>query len=282
MKESNFSWTDPMNQPAQDIASLDLDAYLARIGYRGALAATREVLDALHTAHAYSIPFENLDILLGRPIRIDLASVQAKLVRARRGGYCFEQNTLFVAALRRIGFKVTTLIARVRFQRSELGPRTHMLSLVELPEGPFVADVGFGGAGLTQPIRLVEGESQAQAHDVAGLRREGPLWVLESRAREPWQDLYAFTLEEHFPVDYELANHYTSSHPSSLFVSNVVAALSSPEARLTLRNRQLGVLRGGHFERFELGDDELLDVLKTRFGLELPAGARLSCAGLDG
>ncbi|AUX34770.1 MULTISPECIES: arylamine N-acetyltransferase [Sorangium] len=272
-----------MHPSAHDTASLDLDAYLARIGYRGALAATREVLDALHSAHVYSIPFENLDVLLGRPIRIDLASVQSKLVKARRGGYCFEQNTLFVAALRRIGFKVTTLLARVRFQRSEVGPRTHMLSLVELPEGPFIADVGFGGPGLTQPIRLVEGESQAQAHDVVGLRREGHVWVLESRGREPWQDLYAFTLEEHFPVDYEAANHYTSTHPDSLFVSNVLAALASPEARLTLRNRQLGVFRGGRFERFgDLGDDELLDVLKSRFGLELPAGARLSCAGLNG
>ncbi|WP_437567062.1 arylamine N-acetyltransferase family protein [Sorangium sp. So ce542] len=271
-----------MHPSPPDTASLDLDAYLARIGYRGALAATREVLDALHTAHAYSIPFENLDVLLGRPIRIDLAGVQAKLVTARRGGYCFEQNTLFVAALRRIGFKVTTLIARVRFHRSDIGPRTHMLSLVELPEGPFIADVGFGGPGLTQPIRLVEGESQAQAHDVVGLRREGDAWVLESRGREPWQDLYAFTLEEQFPVDYEVANHYTSTHPDSLFVSNVLAAISSPEARVTLRNRQLGVLRGGQVQWFELGDDELLDVLKTRFGLELPAGARLSCAGLNG
>ncbi|MGK3960791.1 arylamine N-acetyltransferase [Sorangium sp. So ce118] len=271
-----------MQPPTQDSEPFDLDAYLARIGYRGALAPTREVLDALHTAHVYSVPFENLDILLGRPIRIDLASVQAKLVRARRGGYCFEQNTLFVAALRRIGFKVTTLIARVRFQRSDVGPQTHMLSLVELPEGPFLADVGFGGPGLTRPIRLVEGESQPQPHDVVGLRREGSSWVLESRAREPSQDLYAFTLEESYPVDYEVANHYTSTHPSSLFVNNVLASLASPEARLTLRNRQLSVLRGGQLERFELGDDEILDVLKNRFGLDLPAGAQLRCAGLDG
>ncbi|XXT15788.1 arylamine N-acetyltransferase [Sorangium sp. So ce429] len=271
-----------MQPPTQDSEPFDLEAYLARIGYRGALAPTREVLDALHTAHVYSIPFENLDILLGRPIRIDLASVQAKLVRARRGGYCFEQNALFVAALRRIGFKVTTLLARVRFQRSDVGPRSHMLALIDLPGGPFLADVGFGGPGLTRSLPLVEGESHAQELDVVALRREGSSWVLESRTGESPQDLYAFTLEESYPVDYEVANHYTSTHPSSLFVSNVLASITSPEARLTLRNRQLGVLRGGQFERFELGDDELLDVLKNRFGLELPAGAQLRCAGLDG
>ncbi|WP_437586010.1 arylamine N-acetyltransferase family protein [Sorangium sp. So ce1000] len=270
-----------MPEPTLAVASLDLDAYLARIGYRGELAATREVLGALHAAHVYSIPFENLDVLLGRPIRIDLASVQAKLVRARRGGYCFEHNTLFVAALRQLGFKVTTLIARVRFQRTDTGPRSHMLSLIELPEGPFIADVGFGGPGLTQPLRLAEGDGHARAHDVVGLRREGSSWVLASRAGEASQDLYVFTLEENFPIDYEVANHYTSTHPDSLFVNNLIVALASPEGRVTLRNRELGVLRGGSFDRVALRDDALIDVLKERFGLELPAGTRLSCAGLD-
>ncbi|CAN95485.1 putative N-hydroxyarylamine O-acetyltransferase [Sorangium cellulosum So ce56] len=270
-----------MQPSTQDSASLDLDAYLARIGYRGALAATREVLDALHAAHVYSIPFENLDVLLGRPIRLDLASVQAKLVRARRGGYCFEHNTLFAAVLRRLGFKLTTLIARVRFQRSDTGPRSHMLSLVELPEGPFIADVGFGGPGLLQPLPLVEGEGHARVLDVIGLRREGSSWVLASRAGEVCQDIYAFTLEEHLPIDYEVANHYTSTHPSSLFVNNLIVALPSPEGRVTLRNRELGFWRVDGVERVSVHDDALLDVLRERFGLELPAGTRLSCAGLD-
>ncbi|WP_437284903.1 arylamine N-acetyltransferase family protein [Sorangium sp. So ce406] len=271
-----------MQPTAQDSHPLDLDAYLNRIGYRGALAPTREVLDALHTAHVRSIPFENVDVLLGRGIRIDLGSVQAKLVQARRGGYCFEHNSLFVAVLRRIGFKVTTLIARVRFLQSDITPRSHMLSLIDMPGGPLLADVGFGGPGLSRSVRLVEGELQPQDVDVVSLRREGSsFWVLESRMGEQPQDLYAFTLEENHPVDYEVANHFTSTHPGSLFVNNLIAALPTPEGRVTLRNRTLGVLRHGQLERVELDREAIVGVLRDRFGLELPAGAQLSCPGLD-
>src|SRR4051812_45556722 len=100
--------------PAEPIP-FDLDAYLARLGVTGPLAPTPEALDRVHLAHASTIPFENLDLLLGRPIRIDVPSLQAKLVGDRRGGYCFEQNTLLAAALGAIGFRVTPLAARVRF-----------------------------------------------------------------------------------------------------------------------------------------------------------------------
>src|SRR5579863_4240379 len=105
-------------------AALDLEAYLERIGFQGAVAPTLEALEALHYAHATSIPFENLDIQLGRPIKIDLESIQAKLVRRGRGGYCFEQNTLFAAVLERFGFSVTALAARVRKGATRVLPRT--------------------------------------------------------------------------------------------------------------------------------------------------------------
>src|SRR5262249_24611720 len=94
--------------------ALDLDAYLARVGYTGDRAPSLAVLDALHLAHATHVPFENLGILLGRPVLLDLESLQAKLVRGRRGGYCFEQNALLAAALEALGFAVTRLAARVR------------------------------------------------------------------------------------------------------------------------------------------------------------------------
>ena len=136
---------------------LDLDAYLGRIGERPPLAPALEGLAALHRAHCAAVPFENLDILLGRPIDLDLPALEAKLVRARRGGYCFEQNTLFKAALEALGFPVIALAARVRAGTTGVRPRTHMLLRVDLAEGTFLADVGFGGDGLLHPIPLAEG-----------------------------------------------------------------------------------------------------------------------------
>src|SRR5262249_30740485 len=136
------------------LSSLDLDAYLTRINQVGPLAPTQQVLERLHLAHTTHIPFENLNVLLGRPIRLDLDSLQAKLVRDRRGGYCFEQNTLFASVLEQIGFRVTRLAARVRLGAHRLLPRTHMLLRVDVDGQPWLADVGFGGAGLLQPILL--------------------------------------------------------------------------------------------------------------------------------
>src|SRR5436189_3482 len=121
---------------------LNVADYLQRIDYRGPLEPTLEVLKNLHRAHAIRIPFENLDIMLGRPILLDLPSLEAKLVQARRGGYCFEQNTLFAAALGQLGFDVTTLAARVRLNRARIAPRTHMLLLVTVEGNSYVADVG--------------------------------------------------------------------------------------------------------------------------------------------
>src|SRR3954471_2052207 len=140
-----------------DTSVLDLGAYLERVGYSGDLVPGEAVLEALHLAHATHIPFENLDILLGRPVLLDLESLQAKLVRGQRGGYCFEQNTLFAAALEELGFSVTRLAARVRSGASGPRPRTHMLLRVDVEGWPWLADVGFGGDGLLLPVPLVAG-----------------------------------------------------------------------------------------------------------------------------
>src|SRR5262245_46685487 len=150
-----------------------LDAYLRRIGYRGPRAASPEALAALHEAHVAAVPFENLDILLGRTISLDLDALEAKIVSGRRGGYCFEQNTLFRAVLERLGFRVTSLAARVR-GGDVLRPRTHMLLRVDLDEGPWLADVGFGGDGLVHPLPLAAGPGR----DGFALQREDDLWVL--------------------------------------------------------------------------------------------------------
>jgi N-hydroxyarylamine O-acetyltransferase len=260
--------------------SFDLDAYLRRIGHRGEVGPTLAVLDALHLAHATRIPFENLDIQLGRPIRIDLASVQAKLVHGGRGGYCFEQNTLFAAALRHIGFQVAPLLARVRVHKQRPMPRTHMVLQVDLDDGQYLADVGFGTGGLLRPIAFRPGVEVTQFAWRVRLVEEPGLWVLQTEVENAWQDLYGFTLEPQLAVDFDAANWYTSTHPDSRFVQTVTAQRSSPEARYTLRNREFVITEPGRSTtQIITNDDELLRILAEVFDLHFPPGTRFRAFG---
>ncbi len=254
---------------------LDLDAYLGRIGYDGPVEPSREVLFGLHRQHATRVPFENLDVLLGRPVRLDLASLQAKLVSARRGGYCFEQDLLFSAVLREIGFPVTMLAARVRAGTTRLLPRTHMTLLVTAGGREWLADVGFGAGGLLEPVPFGAGEEARHgAWSYRAVRTAGA-WVLQSRVTGDWADLYAFTLEPQEVVDYEVANHYVSTHPSSRFVKTLTAQRMTEERRITLRDRELLVDDGTTAASSLVpGGDPLLDLLRETFGIELPAGTR--------
>ena len=259
------------------MSDVDLDAYFARTGYRGERRPGLQALTALHAAHVTAVPFENLDILLGRGISLDLEALQAKIVKGRRGGYCFEQNALFQAVLERMGFRVTPLAARVRAGPPGVRPRTHMLLRVELDEGAHLADVGFGGDGLVHPLSFAPGAEVRAAGVTHRLRREDDLWVLTADADGDTTDLYAFTLEPQYAVDYEMANHYTSTWPGSKFVQTLTAQRSWPEGRSILRNRELTVREGGTVRTETVRDPEhLLKLLDREFGLSFPAGTRFS------
>ena len=259
------------------MSDIDLDAYLARIDYGGSREASLDTLTALHAAHVTAVPFENLDILLGRTISLDLAALQAKIVAGRRGGYCFEQNTLFQAVLERLGFRVVPLAARVRAGMGGVRPRTHMLLRVELEEGACLADVGFGADGLMHPLPFAPGALSWTAGVGHRLRREDELWVLTANLGGEWVDLYAFTLEPQHPVDYEMANHYTSTWPESKFVQTLTAQRACAAGRAILRNRDLAVREGGSVRTELIRDaDHLLEVLDREFGLSFPAGTRFA------
>jgi len=263
-------------------ARLDLAAYLARIGLPGPPRADAGGLSALHRAHATHIPFENLDILLGRSIKLDLDSLQSKLVENRRGGYCFEHNLLFAEALRHTGFDVTMLCARVRYRASAPMARTHMLLRVDLAGARWLADVGFGAEGLLDPIPYDSDAPVRQGPWTYRVVREGPLYVLQSLRQRAWIDLYAFTEEAQLPIDYEVANHFTSTHPDSRFVRTLFVQTVSTEARCALHNRDLVVDRGDVVTTTGgLDDDALLDALDRTFGLTFPSATRFRCPGLD-
>ncbi|SRR5581483_12131318 len=254
---------------------LDLNAYFERIGYRGECRPTYAVLEALHFAHRTRVTFENLEIFLGRPVRIDLESLQAKIVRDQRGGYCYEQNTLFAAVLEQIGFSVTRLAARVRRGASRLLPRTHMQLKVEAEGASWLADVGFGGDGPLLPVPLLAGQEVQQYAWRYRVIQEKDLWVLQSAHGGDWIDLYAFTLEPYHDVDFEMANYYVSTHPSSRFVQTFTAQLLTPEARYMLVNRELTIVRDdATYTQTIEGDDGLLRVLAETFALKFPPGTR--------
>lgn len=177
--------------------SIDLEAYLARVDYRGAREPSLDVLRALQYAHTLAIPFEDLDVIRGMGVQLDLASVEDKLVRAQRGGYCFEQNALFEAVLRRLGFRVTPLAARVRWQiPAEVPtPLTHMVLRVEVGQVPYLADVGFGGLTPTAPLRLNSEEPQTTPHETFRLRKSKDAFTLQAQVASDFGDVYRFTLE---------------------------------------------------------------------------------------
>jgi N-hydroxyarylamine O-acetyltransferase len=255
---------------------LDLPAYLRRIGYAGDLAPTRSTLDALHLAHATRIPFENLDILLGVPIRLDLASLQAKLVAGRRGGYCFEQNRLFAAALIALGFAVTPLAARVRLGSDALRPRTHMTLQVDVEGARLLADVGFGASGPLLPVPS-DSSLARQFGWTFRIVDENGSSLLQWRRDGLWEDLYAFTQEPQHWIDYELPNWYTSTHPESRFTQTLTAQHLQREVRRTLRNREYSEDGGNSVTtRMLVDDDEVLAVLAGTFGLAFPPGTRFA------
>jgi len=222
--------------------TLDLDAYFARIGYDGPREPTLAVLSAVHARHPATIPFENLDPLLGRGVSLDLAVIQAKLVVARRGGYCFEHNALLQAVLQALGFQVTPLIARVVWMAPPghpMGPRSHMLLRIDLEEGPYIADVGFGGHLVAAPLRLSTDIEQRAAGATLRLVPNGDVLVLQTLLPDGWQAMYRFTLEPAFASDYEVSNWYTATHPSSIFTNMLIAERLTPEVRYSLANTRL-------------------------------------------
>ncbi|HVZ09486.1 arylamine N-acetyltransferase family protein [Rhodopila sp.] len=260
--------------------ALDLDAYLARIGYlgigyRGALTPTLETLTALQRAHMMAIPFEGLDVLLGRDVSLDLDRLQAKLVGARRGGYCFEHTTLFAAVLDALGFRHTAHMARVLLVTPlEAAPLTHMLLVVDLPQGRFVSDPGFGGPAAPVPLPL-SGETVGR-HRIA---RDGAYWVLLDGDRPCWGSL----LREDQPVDFEVGNHYVASHPASPFTQNVMMSRFIPSGQVTVMNREAKIVQDGAARTVTLPDRPALRAfVADHFGFDLPEIETLRVSAVPG
>lgn len=256
--------------------SRSLDAYMARIGYDGPRAPTLAVLTALHRLHPSSIAFENLDPFLARPVDISPAAVAAKLIDGRRGGYCFEQNSLFHDVLAGLGFSVSPRAGRVIWNAAPGAPRaalTHRITKVSLAEGDFLADVGFGGQGPTAPLLLAANIEQRTPHGRFRFVEADQVFELQMRTADGWRGMYRFADDVQGASDFEVANWFTSTHPRSRFRQNLVAARVVGDSRVNLLNTTVTVWPkdGPSATRTLTGPGDLERLLTETYGLALPA-----------
>lgn len=257
--------------PGWGVERLDLDAYLARVGYGGPREPSLTALHGLQRAHQAAIPFENVTALVGDGVPLDLEALQAKMVRRRRGGYCHEHVLLFAAVLERLGFGVARLAARVRPWAPRALPRGHLLLATEVDGRRLVCDVGFGSAVLG-PLPLEPGTTR-QGEWEYRLERHGPEWLLMERGAGEWADLHVFSEEPLLPADVEVANHYVATSPHSPFARGLIVMRVEETVRRSLLGRTLATEHpDGRREERELSTDEALAALRDVFAVHLDEG----------
>lgn len=249
-----------------------LHQYFRRIGYQPVSGVSLDTLSCLQRNHVQTIPFENLNPLLGLPVKIDFESVFQKIVIEGRGGYCYEQNTLFFMVLRTIGFDVQELAARVLHEDDKIvSARTHKLLLVNLGNRLYIADVGFGGLICPQPLLLRPGLLQQTSHETYRILSGGTTFTSQIFIQNEWRSLYEFDFQKQIHIDDEMGNWFVSTFPKSYFTSNLMVSLVGENGRYTLNNRRFSVY---HLEEEPqkqelLTPKQMLDTLRNVFKINL-------------
>lgn len=249
---------------------MDVAAYLKRINYNGPTTPTLETLQGLHRAHLRAVPFENLDIHLGRAIILDPNNFYRKIVEERRGGFCYEMNGLFAALLQNLGFQVTLLSAGVGRKDGSFGPEfDHLALLVEL-DRPYLADVGFGD-GFREPLRLELEVEQAQNGRAYRFIQAGERWTLQEQTPEkPWENQYSFSFQPRQLADFAGMCQFHQTSPDSSFPRRPVCVITTPTGKVQLIQNQLAIQdETERQERVLAGPDEYISAGQQYFGLEL-------------
>ena len=252
----------------------DQRAWLERIGYSGPVEPTLDNLNRLIFAHSHSIAYETLDIMLGRPPKLDVPALQQKMIANRRGGYCFEQNMLFRAGLRSLGYNITSLQGRVVRGLAIDAPRPaiHMLLKIELTEGSYLADVGFGNLAPTSALLLAPQIEQETPHEVMRFIDVGGELTLQARLKDSWHHIYRVIPYPRYDGEYEITNWYTATHPETPYQGNIIVAKPGPSrSRITMYNARVTIRDAdGRAEKRWLADEsEFKDVLCGEFGLNM-------------
>ncbi len=249
---------------------MDIVPYLERIGYEGPREPTLDVLRAIHRRHMLAVPFENLDIHLGRAIVLDEAAFFDKIVRQRRGGFCYELNGLFAALLRELGYNVDLLSGRVANETGSFGPEfDHLVLRVRLDGQPWIADVGFGDSFL-EPLALEGGEQSS-----GGMMYFIDSWpeglMLLREEKGVWAERYVFTLQPRRLEEFAGMCVYHQTSPNSTFPRARICSRATPQGRVTLSEmRLIQTMNGERTERMLESEEQYQQALLEYFGIELP------------
>jgi N-hydroxyarylamine O-acetyltransferase len=249
-----------------------LDEYFKRINYSGSTEATEETLNEVHICHTLNVPFENLDVFYGRPPLLDEESLYGKIVKNRRGGYCFEMNGIFSIVLKSMGFRVTDLLARVTIDGINYTSKTHQVILVETENRKWLVDVGFGNDGIIAPLLLVEDTDQRQFAHIYRIIKEPRFngYLLQKKAGDTYSSMYAFTMDACYPEDFVMSSHYTATFPVSFFKMMRMCTMPTKEGRITLTDTHLKVTKNGDITENEIkNEDDFKRHLKQYFRLDL-------------
>lgn len=256
----------------------NLDAYLRRLNYSGSIAPTLETLQAIHRLHASVIPFENLDPLMERPVRLQLSDIEQKLLLERRGGYCLEHNLLLKAVLESMDYTITAVGAGVLWGHPpdhQPAQNSHIALLVDVGGTTWLTDVGFGGPGLSGPLRLRADDEQETPHGRYRLSGGYPKWRLEAEIAGDWRPLYEFTTTPMSSDELVAMNDYAMQRHRD----NLIAARIDGNKRQALRNNRLNTHENGETTtRMLTSLIEIRDVLTNVFGIQLPETDRLDPA----
>jgi N-hydroxyarylamine O-acetyltransferase len=250
-------------------SQLDIKAYLERINYHGSLAPTAETLRELQVAHLLTVPFENLSIHAGQPIVLEDEALFTKIVKQRRGGFCYEANGLFAALLRALGFKVCMLSAQVANAEGEFGPDFDHMALMVLLAQRWLVDVGFGDS-FREPLLMDERSEQQQGRRAYRIIPDGAHLILTQRDEDDeWKAQYRFALQGHAYADYAEMCRYHQTSPQSHFTRARICSRATPDGRITLSEmRFISTSENGvRQERALTSEEEYADVLRRQFGI---------------
>lgn len=274
----------PIDRTEAAAHACSVHGYLERLHVSGSPEPSRETLFALQEAHVLNIPYENLDILAGRPLSLDIPDIYEKIVVRRRGGYCFELNGLFAWLLRALQFDVKEYYGRFLLgEPLEMPMRRHRIVRVRIGGDVYICDVGVGIPAPRFPLLFAENEVQRQGDESYRIVRHKTLgWVVETFLKEAWQRLYCFTEDEQYPIDFAMPHHWCTTHPDSIFLNYTMAYIRTPDGRRTIADvvdadgnkavefRTFG--RDGVTTFIPRTDADYRDALKAYFGIELDNG----------